>query len=191
MSPSLRPPPPLRSSISWNSVYAQIRKLHLVDGDGVVLRLAVGCGDGSRWAWRGPGAGTHGGEAGEEEILGSHPTQPNRATDLCFSLSRDQSLCHSMDPQVLSYSRICSFVTGSTGTLFVALDRRVSAWGTRTPRPFPGFAELSLSLSSFDVPFRGELVADSSPGERLNGARTEAGMTGILGRTGPKPGPHG
>lgn len=39
--------PPLREAVSWNSVYAQIGKLHLIDGDGVALRLAIGCSDGS------------------------------------------------------------------------------------------------------------------------------------------------
>lgn len=39
--------PPLREAGSWNSVYAQIGKLHLIDWDGVALRLAIGCSDGS------------------------------------------------------------------------------------------------------------------------------------------------
>lgn len=49
--PPLGPHP--SSSVSWNSVDAQIGELHLVDRDGVVLRLAIGGGDGSRWAGRG------------------------------------------------------------------------------------------------------------------------------------------
>lgn len=45
---------PPGSFVSWNSVHAQIGKLHLIDRDGVVLRLPVGCRDGPRRAWRGP-----------------------------------------------------------------------------------------------------------------------------------------
>lgn len=71
--PPLGPHP--SSSVSWNSVDAQIGELHLVDRDGVVLRLAIGGGDGSRWAGRGSGADTQGGERHEEGVLGSHPLQ--------------------------------------------------------------------------------------------------------------------
>lgn len=45
-SPSLRPHPAEELGL-LDSVNTQIGKLHLVDRDGVLLRLAIGCGDGA------------------------------------------------------------------------------------------------------------------------------------------------
>lgn len=99
---------------------------------------------------------------------GSHPMQPNRATDLCFSLNRNQSCCHSVGSQVSSCSR--STAHGKLYSDNVALESQVSAWERRTPDSFLGFTEPSLVLSSLNFLF-GESwwltpALETEPGER-------------------------